>query len=217
VSAEATERIDSARFRAKNILFVGIDWKRKGGPVLLEAFRRVRHAHPEATLTIVGRSPEVTQPGVEVVGRLPLIEVARYYRSASIFCLPTLNEPFGLVLLEAFSYGLPIVATRIGAIPEIVEDGESGYLVGPQNTDELADRLIYPARRSGALRALRRARPTASPRALLLGRDGTTNRSAHRAHRGPSCCFNITHKHCGGHDLLSASEPPRLGDTSRVQ
>jgi glycosyltransferase involved in cell wall biosynthesis len=55
--------------------------------------------------------------------------------------LPTLNEPFGLVLLEAFSYGLPIVATRIGAIPEIVEDGESGYLVGPQNRDDLADRL----------------------------------------------------------------------------
>ena len=141
VSAEATERIDSARFRAKNILFVGIDWERKGGPVLLEAFRRVRHAHPDATLTIVGCSPEVSQPGVEVVGRLPLTEVARYYRSASIFCLPTLNEPFGLVLLEAFSYGLPIVATRIGAIPEIVEDGESGYLVGPQNRDDLADRL----------------------------------------------------------------------------
>ncbi len=142
VSAEAAEPIDSARFRAKNILFVGIEWERKGGPVLLEAFRRVRRAHPDATLTIVGCSPKVGQPGVEVVGRLPLAEVARYYRSASIFCLPTLNEPFGLVLLEAFSYGLPIVATRIGAIPEIVEDGESGYLVRPQSTDELADRLI---------------------------------------------------------------------------
>ena len=142
VSAPASEDIDSARFRAKNILFVGIDWKRKGGPVLLEAFRRVRQAHPDATLTIVGCSPEVSQPGVEVVGRLPLAEVARYYRSASIFCLPTLNEPFGLVLLEAFSYGLPIVATRIGAIAEIVEDGESGYLVRPQSTDELADRLM---------------------------------------------------------------------------
>lgn len=142
VSAEATERIDSARFRAKNILFVGIDWERKGGPVLLEAFRRVRHAHPDATLTIVGCSPEVSQPGVEVVGRVPLAEVAPHYRAASIFCLPTLNEPFGLVLLEAFSYGLPIVSTRIGAIPEIVEDGQSGYLVGPQHTDGLADRLM---------------------------------------------------------------------------
>lgn len=142
VSAEAAEPIDSARFRARNILFVGIEWERKGGPVLLEAFRRVRRAHPDATLTIVGCSPGVSQPGVEVVGLLPLAEVARYYRSASIFCLPTLNEPFGLVLLEAFSYGLPIVATRIGAIPEIVEDGESGYLVTPQSADELADRLI---------------------------------------------------------------------------
>ena len=58
-----------------------------------------------------------------------------------MYCLPTLNEPFGLVLLEAFSYGLPVVATRIGAIPEIVTEGESGYLVTPQDSCELARAL----------------------------------------------------------------------------
>jgi glycosyltransferase involved in cell wall biosynthesis len=72
---------------------------------------------------------------------VPLQDVARYYRGASVFCLPTLNEPFGLVFLEAFSYGLPVVATRIGAIPEIVAEGESGYLVSPQNSGELAQVL----------------------------------------------------------------------------
>jgi glycosyltransferase involved in cell wall biosynthesis len=141
VSAATFESIDSARFRSKNILFVGLDWERKGGPVLLDAFRRLRHSHPDARLTIVGCSPQIHEHGVEVVGRVSLTEVAQFYRKASIFCLPTLNEPFGLVFLEAFSYGLPIVATRLGAIPEIVSDGESGFLVAPLSSGQLADAL----------------------------------------------------------------------------
>jgi glycosyltransferase involved in cell wall biosynthesis len=141
VSAEASGNIDRSRFSAKNILFVGVEWERKGGPVLLEAFRLLRREHPEARLTIVGCSPQISEPGVHIEGRVPLAEVARYYRSASVFCLPTLNEPFGLVFLEAASFGLPVVATRIGAIPEIVMDGKSGYLVEPQNAAELAARL----------------------------------------------------------------------------
>jgi glycosyltransferase involved in cell wall biosynthesis len=141
VSAEPTEIIDSGRFHSQNILFVGVDWERKGGPALLEAFRSVRCSHPRATLTIVGCSPQINEPGVRVEGRVPLHEVAQHYRSASIFCLPTLNEPFGLVILEAFSYGLPVVATRLGAIPEIVTNGKSGYLVAPHNSAQLAEAL----------------------------------------------------------------------------
>jgi glycosyltransferase involved in cell wall biosynthesis len=141
VSAHVSGKIDNSRFSAKNILFVGVDWERKGGPVLLEAFRLLRRTHPEARLTIVGCSPKISEPGVHIEGRVPLNEVPKYYRSASVFCLPTLNEPFGLVFLEAASFGLPVVATRIGAVPEIVVDGKSGYLVEPQNAAELAARL----------------------------------------------------------------------------
>jgi glycosyltransferase involved in cell wall biosynthesis len=141
VTAEMSGNIDNSRFSAKNILFVGVEWERKGGPVLLEAFRLLRREHPQARLTIVGCSPQISEPGVHIEGRVPLTEVPRYYRSASVFCLPTLNEPFGLVFLEAASFGLPVVATRIGAIPEIVTDGKSGYIVKPQNAAELAARL----------------------------------------------------------------------------
>jgi glycosyltransferase involved in cell wall biosynthesis len=141
VSADVSANIDNSRFSARNILFVGVDWERKGGPVLLEAFRLLRRTYPEARLTIVGCSPQISEPGVHIEGRVPLNEVPKYYRSASVFCLPTLNEPFGLVFLEAASFGLPVVATRIGAIPEIVVDGKSGYLVEPQNAAELAARL----------------------------------------------------------------------------
>ncbi len=141
VSTELSGDIDGSRYRAKHVLFVGVDWERKGGPVLLEAFRILRRSHPDARLTIVGCSPPVTEPGVHVAGRVPLREVPRFYRAASVFCLPTLNEPFGLVFLEAGAYGLPVVATPIGAIPEIVLEGETGCLVPPQNPRELASRL----------------------------------------------------------------------------
>ncbi len=141
VRPATTEIIDASRFSDRHILFVGVDWERKGGPVLLEAFRKLRNTFPDLRLTVVGCSPDIHERGVDIVGQVPLEEVARYYRSASVFCLPTLNEPFGLVLLEAFSYGLPIVATRIGAIPEIVTQDESGYLVSPQDSRELAHAL----------------------------------------------------------------------------
>jgi glycosyltransferase involved in cell wall biosynthesis len=141
VIAASSADTDRRRFSARQILFVGVDWERKGGPVLLEAFRRLRASFPDVRLTIVGCSPDIHEQGVEVVGRVPLQDVARYYRSASMFCLPTLNEPFGLVILEAFSFGLPVVASRIGAIPEIVADGKSGYLVRPQDSGELAHAL----------------------------------------------------------------------------
>lgn len=129
------------RFAQKRILFVGMDWERKGGPALLEAFREVRRAHPTAELVIVGCAPSVSVPGCRVVGRVPLAEVAGFYRTASVFCLPTTVEPFGYVFLEAFAHGLPIVATNIGAIPDFVEEGRSGYRVDCNDAAQLAKRL----------------------------------------------------------------------------
>jgi glycosyltransferase involved in cell wall biosynthesis len=135
------QNLGSERFARKNILFVGIDWERKGGPTLLQAFREVRRAHPTATLTIVGCEPKVSMPGCQIVGRVPFAEVARHYHDAAVFCLPTTVEPFGLVFLEAFAHGLPIVATNIGAIPDFVEQGRSGYVVECNNAAQLANRL----------------------------------------------------------------------------
>jgi glycosyltransferase involved in cell wall biosynthesis len=129
------------RFGQKNILFVGIDWHRKGGPVLLEAFREVRRSHPTAQLTIIGCAPNVSLAGCRVLGRMQLTEVAKFYRTASVFCLPTTAEPFGIVFLEAFTHGLPIVTTNIGAIPDFVEQGRSGYMVDCNDAAQLANRL----------------------------------------------------------------------------
>lgn len=129
----------------KNILFVGIDWHRKGGPDLVEAFKEVLKKHPDAWLTIVGCSPKVDVPNCTVVGRIPLEQLNKFYEQASVFCLPTKLEPFGIAFIEALSYKLPIVATNIGAIPDFVVDGQNGYLVSPGSASEIAraiDKLL---------------------------------------------------------------------------
>jgi glycosyltransferase involved in cell wall biosynthesis len=123
-------------------VFVGVDWERTGGPPLLEAFRRVRAQVPDATLTIVGCRPPVSEPGVDVVGRVPLSEVWRYYAEATVFCMPTRWEPFGIVYLEAMMQRLPVVATRVGAIPDFVSESDNGFLVGVDDVDGMARRLI---------------------------------------------------------------------------
>jgi glycosyltransferase involved in cell wall biosynthesis len=132
---------DLAKYSKKNILFVGLDWLRKGGPDLIEAFGIVFNKHPDATLTIVGASPNLNQRNVKVVGRIPIHEMKTYYEQASIFCLPTTLEPSATAFIEAQSYRLPLVVTNIGAAPDFTVNEENGYLVDVHRPDQIANAL----------------------------------------------------------------------------
>ena len=134
--------LDNRHYGNKQILFVGVDWQRKGGPELIEAFKRVLQKHPDARLAIVGCSPELSTPNCDIVGRVPVDQVARYYPRASVFCLPSRLEPFGIVCLEAFMHKIPVVASRIGALPDFIEEGKSGRLVDSTNVAQFAAALI---------------------------------------------------------------------------
>ena len=79
--------------------------------------------------------------GVAYLGRLVGDEKRDVLKAADILAFPSLDEAFGLVLLEAMQAGLPVVASRVGGIPDIIEDGENGFLVEPGNASALADRL----------------------------------------------------------------------------
>lgn len=133
--------VDPARFARKNVVFVGVDWNRKGGPDLLEAFAKVRRRHPDATLTILGCRPKAAAPGVRIVGRVSQKRTARYLAGATVFCMPSLREPFGIAFLEAMRAGLPVVGLNLGATPDFIVDGQTGYRVAPGDIDQLADRL----------------------------------------------------------------------------
>ncbi len=126
------------------LLFVGNDFERKGGRLLLDAFSEVRSRVPGARLTLVGDRPQLEPPpGVDVLGRVDdRARLADIYRSATAFVLPSTFEPYGLVLLEAMAFGLPIVATRTCGIPDIVRDGVDGLLVDVGDRQALVEALV---------------------------------------------------------------------------
>jgi len=126
-------------------LFVGNDFERKGGRILLEAWPLVRRAVPKAELVIVGprRDPAPrSAEGVKWLGRLARPELALEYGSASVFVLPSLFEPWGFVFAEAMGYALPCIGTDCCAMPEIIEPGVTGLLVPRGAPEPLAAALI---------------------------------------------------------------------------
>jgi glycosyltransferase involved in cell wall biosynthesis len=131
------------------VLFVGGEFHRKGGDLLLRAFRVVRERIPDARLIVIGpRDLKIDQPGVECLGFLrkdrkeELGKLLRAYEEAHVFCLPTRFEPFGIAYLEAMFYSLPCVGPDAWAVPEMVRDGETGYTFPPEDVGALTDRLL---------------------------------------------------------------------------
>ncbi len=133
----------STQPRKPVILFVGNDYRRKGGDTLIAAFRRVRQQLPAARLLLVGTPVAVDEPGIQVLGRIKDRQhIAQLYAQASVFCLPSHFEPFSLALIEAMAYGLPCVGTTVGGTPEVVVDGQTGLLVAPGDDTALAAALL---------------------------------------------------------------------------
>jgi glycosyltransferase involved in cell wall biosynthesis len=129
------------------VLFVGGDLERKGGAVLLQAMREVRTAlggpGPRIEVHLVTGAAVPPEEGVFVHSGLQpnSPELIELYHRAHIFCLPTLGDCLPMVLSEAGAAGLPLVSTRVGAIPEIVRDGETGLLVESGDVHALAAAL----------------------------------------------------------------------------
>ncbi|HVT80993.1 MAG TPA: glycosyltransferase family 4 protein, partial [Phycisphaerae bacterium] len=130
-------------------------------PTLIAAMRDVAARHPDARCCIAGEGDEmpalqkqVKEDGVD--GRVQLLgfrnDIPALMRACDLFVLPALAEPFGLVLLEAMALGKPVIATRAGGPPEIVEHEKTGLLVAPQNPAEMAAAIsgliADPARRA---------------------------------------------------------------------
>ena len=131
------------------ILFIGKDHQRKGSAQLLEAFEVVRARIPTAELHIVGAVPPGSdRPGVTAHGFVSRHTpegprtLGTLFRRAAVFCLPSHYEPFGVAFVEAMLAGLPCIGTTEWAMPEIIVDGRTGWLVRPSHTRDLADALI---------------------------------------------------------------------------
>jgi glycosyltransferase involved in cell wall biosynthesis len=122
------------------LLFVGGDFRRKGGDILLDAFRRT--LSDACTLDIVTREA-VNADGLPQVhvhhGLGPNApDLMALYAQADVFVFPTFADTLPLVLMEAMASGLPVIATNVGALREEVQDGVNGFLVPAHDTDALA-------------------------------------------------------------------------------
>lgn len=150
-----TERFSPGRGRRPGVglpddgvvaLFVGNMYgpsdHRKGLPDLLDAWSAVRALAPDAMLAVAGRVVDVELPaGVIALGEVQGSRVQELYRCADVFVLPTHGDNFPVTVQEAMACGLPVVATRVGGIPEQVEDHETGLLVPKGDKAALADSL----------------------------------------------------------------------------
>jgi glycosyltransferase involved in cell wall biosynthesis len=124
----------------------------KGQMLLLRAVAQLRDDGVAVTLTLIGDGPDRAaleraarrlnlEECVEFTGSLGQPEVAERFQSADVFCLPSFAEGLPVVLMEAMSHGLPVIATRIAGVAELVEDGVSGALVSAARIDQLVAAL----------------------------------------------------------------------------
>lgn len=138
------ESLTGKQYGKQLALFVGMQFDRKGGPTLLDAWRAVRARLPDAELVIAGPSapPPNLGPGVTWVGRVDRARLEELYAEASVFVLPSIFEPWGFVFAEAMGHGLPCIGTACCAMPEMIDDGVTGRLVPPGEAGPLAEALI---------------------------------------------------------------------------
>lgn len=124
-------------------------------PDVLEGFRRLRESGVDAVLCLVGDGPDREEierqaSALGVIRHALFVgyqdHVGSWYEAFDVLVLPSANEGTPVVAIEALAAGCPVVATRVGGVPDVVEDGVTGYLVAPRDTEALAERLERLAR-----------------------------------------------------------------------
>ena len=178
------------------VLYVGGITRGKRLLDLVEALARVRPLAPGVHLRVAGPATDreyaarvtarVRELGlgtaVELLGGLPVERLVEEYRRASLLVLPSGQETSPMVIGEAMAVGMPVVATRTGGLPNLVEDGETGWLVGVGDVAALADRvarvLLDDQARSAAATAARAAAARRFDPAVVAARARAVYRSA---------------------------------------
>jgi glycosyltransferase involved in cell wall biosynthesis len=144
--AQLPQMIEREAKAAPTLLFVGTDFHRKGGDLVLQAFSRVRKVIPSAQLVVVTQDlipAGLSLEGVRVLAPIwDRAEVESLYRKADVFILPSRLETWGDVLLEAMAFGLPCIGVRGQAMEDIIVHGETGFLVAPEQAGLLSEAII---------------------------------------------------------------------------
>ena len=138
------------------VLYTGRIEYRKGTLDLLQSSAFVAPAFPEVKYLVVGArhnsiddaalneilNQHDVRSHVEFVGHVPWQQLSDWYRRATVFVMPSLYETFGISVIEAMAFGLPVVATNVGGLPEVVQDGVTGILVPPKDPQALGGAIV---------------------------------------------------------------------------
>jgi len=128
-----------------NILFIGIWFERKGGRLLLKAYKILKKKYPEIKLNLIGQLPKEVSLSkdawqTDYLPREKLIK--KIFPQADVLVLvPPVVEGYGLVVLEAASIGIPAVVSSVCALPELVENGKTGFVIKPGSVGQLVEKL----------------------------------------------------------------------------
>lgn len=137
--------------KEKIILYAGTVNKRKGYADLIKAFARIASIYPDWEVVFAGNGE--IEEGILLARELGIVNQIEFagwvsgksketlFRKASIFCLPSYAEGFPMAVLDAWAYGLPVITTPVGGIPDIAIDGENMLLFNPGDIDMLASQL----------------------------------------------------------------------------
>jgi glycosyltransferase involved in cell wall biosynthesis len=133
---------------AVRFVWIGHYWERKGGDFTVDVTRALRERHPGVVLDVVGNvKPPVSEPWLHLHGPLNYDEpagyerLARIYSTATALLLPSTGDLTPIAITEAFAFGRPVVASAVGGIPEMIEDGRTGLLVASRSVEDWQARL----------------------------------------------------------------------------
>ena len=154
---ETIPELDDIALRIKNrdichLLFLGVDWKRKGGNIVLETYHILKKRGMNVDLTICGCNPPVFKEDITIMPFLNKnneqdLKVFRELMIKSHFMfVPSRSEAYGLVFAEASAYGMPIISTDTGGISAVVKNGQNGFLLslecGPYDYANLIEKIF---------------------------------------------------------------------------
>jgi glycogen synthase len=145
-------------FGSQQILFNGSDFERKGGDMVLTAFRQVKQALPQAKLVIIGKKLPLEEAGIVNPGHIASrSEIRNLFLDTDLVVAPAYCDPFPTFLMEAMNYGIPCIVSAQDGMPEIVDHTLNGIVIKHPTAEKLANHIISLLTNPSALASLSQA------------------------------------------------------------
>lgn len=151
-------KIDYSLKTGNKILFVGRDFRRKNGPLVLEAFENAKKIRGDIELYIAGANKQKDIDGVHWLGDVPSSKLAHYFNLCDVFCMPSKFEAYGIVFIEALTFGLPCIGRNAYEMPNLIEDNVTGKILMKEDSKELAEDMLLLLENSEIVNTVRARR-----------------------------------------------------------